>query len=154
MKNFQKYRSLLKIVFSLFLVSMIQISCSKKERRNVITQRNKPLKNKSLSPLPVKLDKGNYDTSVLKTVCACYEKSLDVLEKVKVERTKYPTKKSFEKNKQSVKTVKELIKDWNTIRTFCLMTFMRKMYEENDCGYPVDIVNDKRDELYDLGLDT
>ena len=120
----------------------------------MITQRNKPLKNKSLSPLPVKLDKGNYDTSVLKTVCDCYEESLDVLEKVKVERTKYPTKKSFEKNKQSVKAVKELIKNWNTIRTFCLMTFMRKMYEENDCGYPVDIVNDKRDELYDLGLDT
>ena len=154
MKKFQKYRSLLKIIFSLFLVSMIQISCSKKEQRSVITQRNKPLKNKSLSPLPIKLDKGNYDTSVLKTVCDCYEESLDVLEKVKVERTKYPTKKSFEKNKQSVKAVKELIKNWNTIRTFCLMTFMRKMYEENDCGYPVDIVNDKRDELYDLGLDT
>ena len=34
------------------------------------------------------------------------------------------------------------------------MTYMRKMYEKNDCGYPVDIVNDKRDELYDLGLDT
>ena len=79
---------------------------------------------------------------------------MDVLEKVKVERTKYSTKESFEKNKQSVKAVKELIKNWNTIRTFCLMTYMRKMYEENDCGYPVDIVNDKRDELYDLGLDT
>ena len=60
MKKFQKYRYLLKIIFSLFLVSMIQISCSKKEQRSVITQRNKPLKNKSLSPLPVKLDKGNY----------------------------------------------------------------------------------------------
>ena len=150
----KKFRFSIKIIFALILISMIQISCSKKEQRSVITQRNKPLKEKSLSPLPVKLDKGNYDTSVLKTVCDCYEESLDVLEKVKVERTKYPTKKSFEKNKQSVKTVKELIKNWNTIRTFCLMTFMRKMYEENDCGYPVDIVNDKRDELYDLGLDT
>ena len=154
MKKFQKYRFLLQLAFTFILVLIVQFSCSKKEQRSVITQRNKPLKNKSLSPLPVKLDKGNYDTSVLKTVCDCYEESLDVLEKVKVERTKYPTKKSFEKNKQSVKAVKELIKNWNTIRTFCLMTFMRKMYEENDCGYPVDIVNDKRDELYDLGLDT
>tara|TARA_B100000287_G_C20049895_1_gene549973 strand:+ start:14 stop:478 length:465 start_codon:yes stop_codon:yes gene_type:complete len=154
MKKFQKYRFLLPLAFTFVLVSIVQFSCSKKEQRNVITQRNMSLKNKSLSPLPVKLDKGNYDTSVLKTVCDCYEESLDVLEKVKVERTKYPTKKSFEKNKQSVKAVKELIKNWNTIRTFCLMTFMRKMYEENDCGYPVDIVNDKRDELYDLGLDT
>ena len=42
------------------------------------------MKNKSLSPLPIKLNKGNYDTSVLKTVCDCYEESLDVLEKVKV----------------------------------------------------------------------
>ena len=150
----KKFRFSIKIIFALILISMIQISCSKKERRNVITQRNKPLKEKSLSPLPVKLDKGNYDTSVLKTVCDCYEESLDVLEKVKVERTKYSTKESFEKNKQSVKAVKELIKNWNTIRTFCLMTFMRKMYEKNDCGYPVDIVNEKRDELYDLGLDT
>ena len=150
----KKFRFSIKIIFALILISMIQISCSKKDQRNVITQRNKPLKEKSLSPLPVKLDKGNYDTSVLKTVCDCYEESLDVLEKVKVERTKYSTKESFEKNKQSVKAVKELIKNWNTIRTFCLMTFMRKMYEENDCGYPVDIVNDKRDELYDLGLDT
>ena len=150
----KKFRFSIKIIFALILISMIQISCSKKEQRSVITQRNKPLKEKSLSPLPVKLDKGNYDTSVLKTVCDCYEESLDVLEKVKVERTKYSTKESFEKNKQSVKAVKELIKNWNTIRTFCLMTFMRKMYEENDCGYPVDIVNEKRDELYDLGLDT
>ena len=130
----KKFRFSIKIIFALILISMIQISCSKKEQRSVITQRNKPLKKKSLSPLPVKLDKGNYDTSVLKTVCDCYEESLDVLEKVKVERTKYSTKESFEKNKQSVKAVKELIKNWNTIRTFCLMTFMRKMYEENDCG--------------------
>ena len=150
----KKFRFSIKIIFALILISMIQISCSKKEQRSVITQSNKPLKEKSLSPLPVKLDKGNYDTSVLKTVCDCYEESLDVLEKVKVERTKYSTKESFEKNKQSVKAVKELIKNWNTIRTFCLMTFMRKMYEKNDCGYPVDIVNEKRDELYDLGLDT
>jgi len=150
----KKFRFSIKIIFALILISMIQISCSKKEQRSVITQRNKPLKEKSLSPLPVKLDKGNYDTSVLKTVCDCYEESLDVLERVKVERTKYSTKESFEKNKQSVKAVKELIKNWNTIRTFCLMTFMRKMYEKNDCGYPVDIVNEKRDELYDLGLDT
>ena len=150
----KKFRFSIKIIFALILISMIQISCSKKEQRSVITQRNKPLKEKSLSPLPVKLDKGNYDPSVLKTVCDCYEESLDVLEKVKVERTKYSTKESFEKNKQSVKAVKELIKNWNTIRTFCLMTFMRKMYEKNDCGYPVDIVNEKRDELYDLGLDT
>ena len=150
----KKFRFSIKIIFALILISMIQISCSKKEQRSVITQRNKSLKEKSLSPLPVKLDKGNYDTSVLKTVCDCYEESLDVLEKVKVERTKYSTKESFEKNKQSVKAVKELIKNWNTIRTFCLMTFMRKMYEKNDCGYPVDIVNEKRDELYDLGLDT
>ena len=56
--------------------------------------------------------------------------------------------------KESVKIVNKLIEDWKTIRTYCLMTYQRAMYMENDCVYPIDIIEKKRDKLYKLGLDT
>ena len=107
---------------------------------------------KSNSNLKITL-KDNYDVSTLKSVCDCYKASLDVLEKVSIERQQYSSKEIYEQNKESVKTVNTLIKSWKTVRTYCLMTYKRAMFMENDC-YPIDIIEKKRDDLYKLGLDT
>ena len=63
---------------------------------------------KSNSNLKITL-KDNYDVSKLKSVCDCYKASLDILEKVSIERQQYSSKEIYEQNKESVKTVNTLI---------------------------------------------
>ncbi len=136
----------------LFCIFGIQLSCSNNTKTKNPNESKKTEESKANSNLTITL-KNDYDTSKLKSVCDCYKTSLDVLEKVAVERKQYSSKEIYEQNKESLKTVKTLIKSWKTIRTYCLMTFKRGMFMENDC-YPIDIIEKKRDELYKLGLDT
>lgn len=141
-----------RLVFLLFF--LVSLSCSKKQDAKNSEATKIPEKKVSSTKKLSKINKSNYDLSKLKSVCDCYDKALDVLDKAEVERKNYTTKEKFNKNKESVKIVNKLIEDWKTIRTYCLMTYQRAMYMENDCVYPIDIIEKKRDKLYKLGLDT
>ena len=152
MKNINCFIFRLSTFFGLLMIFVFQISCSNDTKPKKPNVEEKTKEFKSNSNLKITL-KDNYDVSTLKSVCDCYKASLDVLEKVSIERKQYSSKEIYEQNKESVKTVNTLIKSWKTIRTYCLMTFKRAMFMENGC-YPIDIIEKKRDDLYKLGLDT
>ena len=152
MKNINCFKFRLSTFFALLVIFAFQISCSNDTKTDKPDAKVKTKEFKSNSNLKITL-KDNYDVSTLKSVCDCYKASLDVLEKVSIERQQYSSKEIYEQNKESVKTVNTLIKSWKTIRTYCLMTYKRAMFMENDC-YPIDIIEKKRDDLYKLGLDT
>tara|TARA_B000000437_G_scaffold108339_1_gene78624 strand:- start:249 stop:707 length:459 start_codon:yes stop_codon:yes gene_type:complete len=152
MKNINCFKFRLSTFFALLVIFAFQISCSNDTKPDKPDAKVKTKEFKSNSNLKITL-KDNYDVSTLKSVCDCYKASLDVLEKVSIERQQYSSKEIYEQNKESVKTVNTLIKSWKTVRTYCLMTYKRAMFMENDC-YPIDIIEKKRDDLYKLGLDT
>lgn len=152
MKNINCFKFRLSTFFALLVIFAFQISCSNDTKPDKPDAKVKTKEFKSNSNLKITL-KDNYDVSTLKSVCDCYKASLDVLEKVSIERQQYSSKEIYEQNKESVKTVNTLIKSWKTVRTYCLMTYKRSMFMENDC-YPIDIIEKKRDDLYKLGLDT
>ena len=152
MKNINCFKFRLSTFFALLVIFAFQISCSNNTKPDKPDAKVKTKEFKSNSNLKITL-KDNYDVSTLKSVCDCYKASLDVLEKVSIERQQYSSKEIYEQNKESVKTVNTLIKSWKTVRTYCLMTYKRAMFMENDC-YPIDIIEKKRDDLYKLGLDT
>ena len=152
MKNINCFIFRLSTLFALLVIFVFQISCSNDTKPDKPDAKVKTKEFKSNSNLKITL-KDNYDVSTLKSVCDCYKASLDVLEKVSIERQQYSSKEIYEQNKESVKTVNTLIKSWKTVRTYCLMTYKRAMFMENDC-YPIDIIEKKRDDLYKLGLDT
>ena len=152
MKNINCFIFRLSTFFALLVIFVFQISCSNDTKPDKPDAKVKTKEFKSNSNLKITL-KDNYDVSTLKSVCDCYKASLDVLEKVSIERQQYSSKEIYEQNKESVKTVNTLIKSWKTVRTYCLMTYKRSMFMENDC-YPIDIIEKKRDDLYKLGLDT
>jgi len=152
MKNINCFIFRLSTFFALLVIFAFQISCSNDTKPDKPDAKVKTKEFKSNSSLKITL-KDNYDVSTLKSVCDCYKASLDVLEKVSIERQQYSSKEIYEQNKESVKTVNTLIKSWKTVRTYCLMTYKRAMFMENDC-YPIDIIEKKRDDLYKLGLDT
>ena len=152
MKNINCFKFRLSTFFALLVIFAFQISCSNDTKPDKPDAKVKTKEFKSNSSLKITL-KDNYDVSTLKSVCDCYKASLDVLEKVSIERQQYSSKEIYEQNKESVKTVNTLIKSWKTVRTYCLMTYKRAMFMENDC-YPIDIIEKKRDDLYKLGLDT
>ena len=152
MKNINCFKFRLSTFFALLVIFAFQISCSNDTKPDKPDAKVKTKEFKSNSNLKITL-KDNYDVSKLKSVCDCYKASLDVLEKVSIERQQYSSKEIYEQNKESVKTVNTLIKSWKTVRTYCLMTYKRSMFMENDC-YPIDIIEKKRDDLYKLGLDT
>ena len=152
MKNINSSIFGLFAFFALLVIFVFQISCSNDTKPDKPKTAEKTKEFKSNSNLKITL-KDNYDVSKLKSVCDCYKASLDVLEKVSIERQQYSSKEIYEQNKESVKTVNTLIKSWKTVRTYCLMTYKRAMFMENDC-YPIDIIEKKRDDLYKLGLDT
>ena len=152
MKNINCFKFRLSTFFALLVIFAFQISCSNDTNPDKPDAKVKTKEFKSNSNLKITL-KDNYDVSTLKSVCDCYKASLDVLEKVSIERQQYSSKEIYEQNKESVKTVNTLIKSWKTVRTYCLTTYKRAMFMENDC-YPIDIIEKKRDDLYKLGLDT
>ena len=57
----------------------------------------------------------------------------------------------YNKDTESVNKVKVHLKRWREIQSYCLQTYKRAMYMENDC-YPMDSVEKKRSELNDLGI--
>tara|TARA_Y100000814_G_scaffold218942_1_gene163259 strand:- start:662 stop:1120 length:459 start_codon:yes stop_codon:yes gene_type:complete len=152
MKNISSSLFGLFAFFAVLIIFGFQISCSNDTKPDKPKTAEKTKEFKSNSNLKITL-KDNYDVSTLKSVCDCYKESLDVLEKISIERQQYSSKEIYEQNKESVKTVNTLIKSWKTVRTYCLMTYKRAMFMENDC-YPIDIIEKKRDDLYKLGLDT
>ena len=152
MKNINCFKFRLSTFFALLVIFAFQISCSNDTKPDKPDAKVKTKEFKSNSNLKITL-KDNYDVSALKSVCDCYKASLDILDEVSIERQQYSSKEIYEQNKESVKTVNTLIKSWKTVRTYCLMTYKRAMFMENDC-YPIDIIEKKRDDLYKLGLDT
>ena len=140
MKNF-------KCIY-LLTCCIIIFSCSKELKDDASQDLKKNLQNVSV---PKKSNKLKSDNSKLNSVCNCYKEALETLDEILDVRSAYDTFDEYNKDTESVNKVKVHIKRWREIQSYCLQTYKRAMYMENDC-YPMDSVEKKRSELNDLGI--
>jgi len=137
------------INYLLLLISCLLIfSCSKETKEDSKKVSKNIPQNVSV---PKKSKKSNMDTTKLNSVCDCYKEALSTLDEILLVRNNFNSFEEYNKDNQSVKQVKNHLKEWRGIQSYCLQTFKRAMYWENDC-YPTDSVEKKRLELNDLGI--
>ena len=140
MKNF-------KCIY-LLTCCIIIFSCSKELKDGTSQDLKKNLQNVSI---PKKSNKSNSVNAKLNSVCNCYKEALETLDGILDVRSGYETFDEYNKDTESVNKVKVHLKRWREIQSYCLQTYKRAMYMENDC-YPMDSVEKKRLELNDLGI--
>lgn len=135
--------------FIYFLTSFLLIcSCSKELEDDASKDLKKIPQNVSV---PKKSNKLKSDNSKLNSVCNCYKEALETLDGILDVRSAYETFDEYNIDTESVNKVKVHLKRWREIQSYCLQTYKRAMYMENDC-YPMDSVEKKRSELNDLGI--
>ena len=127
---------------------IIIFSCSKELKDDASQDLKKNLQNVSI---PKKSNKSNSVNAKLNSVCNCYKEALETLDGILDVRSGYETFDEYNKDTESVNKVKVHLKRWREIQSYCLQTYKRAMYMENDC-YPMDSVEKKRSELNDLGI--
>ena len=127
---------------------IIIFSCSKELKDGTSQDLKKNLQNVSI---PKKSNKSNSVNAKLNSVCNCYKEALETLDGILDIRSGYETFDEYNKDTESVNKVKVHLKRWREIQSYCLQTYKRAMYMENDC-YPMDSVEKKRSELNDLGI--
>ena len=140
MKNF-------KCIY-LLTCCIIIFSCSKELKDDASQDLKKNPQNVSV---PKKSNKSNSVNAKLNSVCNCYKEALETLDGILDVRSAYETFDEYNKDTESVNKVKVHLKRWREIQSYCLQTYKRAMYMENDC-YPMDSVEKKRSELNDLGI--
>ena len=140
MKNF-------KCIY-LLTCCIIIFSCSKELKDDASQDLKKNPQNVSV---PKKSNKSNSINAKLNSVCNCYIEALETLDGILDVRSAYETFDEYNKDTESVNKVKVHLKRWREIQSYCLQTYKRAMYMENDC-YPMDSVEKKRSELNDLGI--
>ena len=137
-------RNYILLLFGCLIIS----SCSKESNDDSKTKSNNIPQKASVSTTS---KKSNFDTSKLNSVCNCYKEALSALDDILLVRNNFNSFEEYNEDNQSVKQVKNHLKDWRAIQSYCLQTFKRAMYWENDC-YPTDSVEKKRLELNELGI--
>ncbi len=140
MKNF-------KCIY-LLTCCIIIFSCSKELKDDASQDLKKNLQNVSV---PKKSNKSNSINAKLNSVCNCYKEALSTLDEILVVRNNFNSFDDYTQDQKSIVQVKTLLKQWREIQSYCLQTYKRAMYWENDC-YPTDSVEKKRLELNDLGI--
>ncbi len=135
--------------YILLLIGCLIISSCSKESNDDSKTKSTNIPQKVSVSTPSK--KTNFDTSKLNSVCDCYKEALSTLDEILLVRNNFNSFEEYNKDNQSVKQVKNHLKEWREIQSYCLQTFKRAMYWENDC-YPTDSVEKKRLELNDLGI--
>lgn len=137
------------INYLFILISCLLIfSCSKETKEDSKKVSKNIPQNVSV---PKKSKKSNMDTTKLNSVCNCYKEALGTLDEILDVRSNYESYEKYSKDTESVNKVKTYLKQWRGIQSYCLQTYKRAMYWENDC-YPTDSVEKKRLELNDLGI--
>ena len=137
------------INYLLLLISCLLIfSCSKETKEDSKKVSKNIPQNVSV---PKKSKKSNMDTTKLNSVCNCYKEALSTLDEILDVRSNYESFEEYSKDTESVNKVKTYLKQWREIQSYCLQTYKRAMYSENDC-YPTDSVEKKRLELNVLGI--
>ena len=137
------------INYLLLLISCLLIfSCSKETKEDSKKVSKNIPQNVSV---PKKYKKSNMDTTKLNSVCNCYKEALSTLDEILDVRSNYESFEEYSKDTESVNKVKTYLKQWREIQSYCLQTYKRAMYSENDC-YPTDSVEKKRLELNVLGI--
>ena len=137
------------INYLLLLISCLLIFSRSKETKEDSKKVSKNIpQNVSV---PKKYKKSNMDTTKLNSVCNCYKEALSTLDEILDVRSNYESFEEYSKDTESVNKVKTYLKQWREIQSYCLQTYKRAMYSENDC-YPTDSVEKKRLELNVLGI--
>ncbi len=134
----------------LIVFYLIIISCTKETKQK--SNNDSELKtNKSSISLTNNPDSG-FKLSKIKSVCDCYSYSMDIFNEAISIRNSYENFNTFSKNQESVKTVKQLTKNWRKIRGHCLKTYEREMFTPNNCKHPSDSVEKIKEKFYSLGF--
>ena len=121
------------INYLLLLISCLLIfSCSKETKEDSKKVSKNIPQNVSV---PKKSKKSNMDTTKLNSVCNCYKEALSTLDEILDVRSNYESFEEYSKDTESVNKVKTYLKQWREIQSYCLQTYKRAMYSENDC-YP------------------
>ena len=91
--------------------------------------------------------------SELKTVCACFESAVGILNDAILLRKKYENAEQYQRDREAVEQMNALLALWRTAQYHCLTGFGTKLFVDSACNRP-DKISDLRKELDSLGIDT
>ncbi len=135
------------IILSAFC--LIFISCAKEKKQE--PKHTKIKTTQSANPSLIDSDM-EFQLSKIKNVCDCYSYSMAIFNEAISIRESYKDFDAYNKEKASVKKIKQLTKNWRKIRQHCLKTYEREMFTPNNCKYPSDSVEKIREKFYSLGF--
>ncbi len=91
--------------------------------------------------------------SELKTVCACFESAVGILNDAVLLRKKYENIEQYQRDREAVEQMNALLALWRTAQYHCLTEFGTELFLESACNRP-DEISDMRGKLNSLGIDT
>ena len=91
--------------------------------------------------------------SELKTVCACFESAVGILNDAILLRKKYENIEQYQRDREAVQQMNALLALWRTAQYHCLTGFGTELFVDSVCNRP-DEISDMRRKLDSLGIDT
>lgn len=91
--------------------------------------------------------------SELKTVCACFESAVGILNDAILLRKKYEDVEQYQRDHEAVEQMSALLASWRIAQYHCLTGFGTELFVDSACNRP-DEISDMRRELDSLGIGT
>ena len=91
--------------------------------------------------------------SELKTVCACFESAVGILNDAILLRKKYENIEQYQRDREAVEQMDALLALWRTAQYHCLTGFGTELFVDSVCNRP-DEISDMRRKLDSLDIDT